>query len=145
MFQNIMWLSGYNTLKAWILGTDLGWGLKCSSCSFRVSAHFAVCFSRLMLVCMCVFCVFMRALVCLTWSFIQLIGVPTNSQSMGLIFQLDQGLYRNLWEMQGLWVRTVTFIDPVFEKLILWVTIGWKLVCIKISKTLWQGSVNINI
>lgn len=39
-----------------------------------------------------------------------------HSQSMSLIFQLDADLYRNPSKRQDLWVRTVTFIDPVFGK-----------------------------
>lgn len=45
------------------------------------------------------------------------------SQSMTLIFQLDPDLYRNPSKRQDLWVRTVTFIDPVFGKLIF---VGYK-------------------
>lgn len=37
---------------------------------------------------------------------------------MGLIFQLGVALYRNPSKIQNLWVRTMTFIDPVFVELI---------------------------
>lgn len=74
----------------------------------------------------------------------QLIGVwesernasSPSSQSMSLIFQLDPDLCRNPSKRQDLWVRTMTFIDPVFGKLIfVGYNIGRKLVCVKISKT----------
>lgn len=59
-----------------------------------------------------------------------------NSQSMTLIFQLDSDLYRNPSKRQDLCVRTVTFIDPEFGKLIFaGYNRGWKLVVVEISKT----------
>lgn len=46
-----------------------------------------------------------------------------NRQSMTLIFQLDADLYRNPSKRQDLSVRIMTFIDPVFGKLILQVIV----------------------
>lgn len=46
---------------------------------------------------------------------------------MSLIFQLDPDMYGNRSKRQDLWLRTMTFIDPVFGELI-WppLSAGWR-------------------